>query len=57
VALYADPGREGVGEFFRRVAAGGFNVRVRRTQVHWLSSRPEVWIYQVTRTQAQSRYS
>jgi predicted nicotinamide N-methyase len=57
VALFADPGREGVREFFRRVATGGFRVRVRRTQVRWLSSRPEVWIYQVTRTQAQSRYS
>jgi predicted nicotinamide N-methyase len=56
VALFADPGREGVGEFFQRLAARGFRVRARRRQLRWLSKRQAVWLYQVTRSRAQSRH-
>jgi predicted nicotinamide N-methyase len=57
VGLFADPGREGVAEFFRRLAAGGVGVPERRTQLRWLGSRQEIWIYQVTRARLRSAES
>jgi 2-polyprenyl-3-methyl-5-hydroxy-6-metoxy-1,4-benzoquinol methylase len=52
VALFADPLREGVEEFFQGLAASGFRVQAHRAWTRWLSSNEKVRIYQVERLPA-----
>ncbi len=49
VALFADPLREGVEEFFEGLAVSGFRVQAHRAQTRWLTGNEEVRIYQVER--------
>jgi len=51
-ALFADPLREGVEEFFGGLAAAGFRVTAYQVETRWLSGSAAVRIYEVERTTA-----